>query len=131
MRFLTHTQSPEIIKFDIILPYQDSADILIPHLFCIEKMISMNSMLGFFANNWHSVKGKRTRYLVKEAFSEPKSDKIKKRGGYFDGRYSNYSCRGPFYSRFPNSILKQRPRLTSHQRAFNRGAKSLNRCFQS
>ena len=32
---------------------------------------------------------------------------------------------------FPNSILKLRPRLISHQRASNKGVKILNRCFQS
>ena len=32
---------------------------------------------------------------------------------------------------FPNSILKLRSRLISHQRASNKGVKSLNRCFQS
>ena len=32
---------------------------------------------------------------------------------------------------FPNSIMKLRPRLISHQHASNKGVKSLNRCFQS
>ena len=32
---------------------------------------------------------------------------------------------------FPNSILKLRPKLISHQRASNKGVKSLNRCFPS
>ena len=32
---------------------------------------------------------------------------------------------------FPNSILKLRPRLISHQRASNKGVKSLNRWLQS
>ena len=31
----------------------------------------------------------------------------------------------------PNSTLKLRPRLISHQRASNKSVKSLNRCFQS
>ena len=32
---------------------------------------------------------------------------------------------------FPNSTLRLRPRLVSHQRAYNKGVKILNRCFQS
>ena len=48
--FLTHTQCPEIINFDIIFALSEktrhSGAILMPPLLDIEKTISLNSILG-------------------------------------------------------------------------------------
>ena len=48
--FLTHSQSPEIINFDSIFPYQNSPDfraiLITPFISDIVKMISPNSILG-------------------------------------------------------------------------------------
>ena len=38
------------------------------------------------------------RYLPNEVFGESKSDKMEKRGAILIGDYSDYSCRGLFYS---------------------------------
>ena len=75
-------------------------------------------------------------YLLKKQPSENgiiagKLYRIKVTGGNFIIHKLEYYCTSFHNWPFPNSILKLRPRLISHQRASNKDVKNLNRCFQS
>ena len=58
-----------------------------------------------------------------ELFTSKWSNSDSSSSGFLSSNWLNWP--------FPNSILKLRPRLISHQRASNKAIKILNRCFQS
>ena len=82
--FLTHIQSQQIINFDIFFPTRvapHSGLFCYPLYFTLKRGLSMTSILVNASNNiFHSVNRKRACYLPNEAFCEPKSDKMDKRG---------------------------------------------------
>ena len=100
------------------------------HDTCAKNSSKLNCIVSACCFSWAPQNPMRMRYALPQSRSDTPLRKV---GMKTRRTQQSQGCNWmqlPNWP-FPNSILKLRPRLISHQCASDKGVKNLNRCFQS